>query len=53
MPKCTGGQAENPARAKFCLECGAPLAAQCAGCGTDLPPAAKFDQPISLPPNRP
>jgi ribosomal protein L40E len=32
----------NPERAKFCLECGAPIAARCASCGTELPPAAKF-----------
>ena len=32
----------NPERAKFCLECGAPIAARCATCGTELPPAAKF-----------
>ena len=42
MPTCTGCQTENPARAKFCLECGALLAARCGGCGTELPPAAKF-----------
>ena len=32
----------NPETGKFCLECGAPLAARCASCGNDLPPAAKF-----------
>jgi class 3 adenylate cyclase len=32
----------NPEQAKFCLECGAPIAARCARCGTELPPAAKF-----------
>jgi len=32
----------NPERAKFCLECGAPIAARCPSCGTDLLPAAKF-----------
>ena len=42
MPACASCQAENPAGAKFCLECGAPLAARCASCGTELPPAAKF-----------
>ena len=26
----------NPEQAKFCLECGAPLAARCARCGTEL-----------------
>ena len=38
-PRC---QSENPPQAKFCLECGAPLAARCANCGTQLPVAAKF-----------
>jgi len=42
MPTCAVCQADNPARAKFCLECGVPLAARCAGCGTELPPEAKF-----------
>src|SRR5512139_3192661 len=32
----------NPERAKFCLECGTPLAGRCASCGTELPAAAKF-----------
>jgi hypothetical protein len=32
---------DDPDRAKFCLECGAPFAARCASCGTELPPAAK------------
>jgi len=41
MNCATCGQA-NPERAKFCLECGAPVAARCASCGTELPPAAKF-----------
>ena len=38
-PRC---QTENPPRAKFCLECAAPLAARCANCGTPLPATAKF-----------
>jgi hypothetical protein len=38
-PRC---QTENPARAKFCLECAAPLTARCANCGSQLPAAAKF-----------
>ncbi|HOO25960.1 MAG TPA: SPFH domain-containing protein [Clostridiales bacterium] len=29
-------------KGKFCLECGAPLAAKCSNCGSDLPPNAKF-----------
>jgi hypothetical protein len=37
-PRC---RAENPPRAKFCIECAAPLATPCAGCGATLPPAAR------------
>jgi double zinc ribbon protein/adenylate/guanylate cyclase family protein len=39
---CAACRHENPARAKFCLECGARLAPSCPQCGTELPPAAKF-----------
>ncbi|MBI4587680.1 MAG: zinc-ribbon domain-containing protein, partial [Candidatus Rokubacteria bacterium] len=38
-PRC---QQENPARAKFCLECAASLGLTCAKCGTSLPTSAKF-----------
>ena len=38
-PRC---QQENPAQAKFCLECATPLAPRCASCGTQLPAGAKF-----------
>jgi predicted ATPase/class 3 adenylate cyclase len=38
-PRC---HAENPAQAKFCLECASPLAHVCPNCGTQLPPTAKF-----------
>jgi class 3 adenylate cyclase len=40
--RCSSCGHRNPERAKFCLECGAALAARCAGCGHELPPAAKF-----------
>jgi hypothetical protein len=33
---------ENPAHAKFCLECGAGLVVSCPNCRTELPPSAKF-----------
>jgi len=33
---------ENPAQAKFCIECAAPLSERCTNCGTLLPPGAKF-----------
>ena len=39
---CARCRQDNPPEAKFCLECGAPLAVRCASCGTSLPPAAKF-----------
>jgi class 3 adenylate cyclase/tetratricopeptide (TPR) repeat protein len=38
-PRC---RHENPARAKFCLDCGQRLATVCAACGTELPETAKF-----------
>jgi class 3 adenylate cyclase/tetratricopeptide (TPR) repeat protein/ribosomal protein L40E len=38
-PQC---QTENPAKAKFCLNCGSKLATLCPQCGAELPPAAKF-----------
>ncbi len=41
MP-CSSCGHENPARARFCLECGAPLALPCPRCGADLPATAKF-----------
>jgi class 3 adenylate cyclase/tetratricopeptide (TPR) repeat protein len=40
--QCSQCQHVNPAGAKFCLECGAPLARACGHCGRQLPPAAKF-----------
>jgi hypothetical protein len=40
--KCPRCQQDNPAQAKFCLECAAPLALRCADCGTPLPTGAKF-----------
>jgi len=38
-PRC---QYDNPAQAKFCLECGARLALTCAKCRAELPGSAKF-----------
>ena len=38
-PRCRHA---NPARAKFCLECGQRLGATCAACGAELPDHAKF-----------
>jgi class 3 adenylate cyclase/predicted ATPase len=39
---CSRCQEKNPPQAKFCLECGTPLAQTCINCGTELPGAAKF-----------
>jgi class 3 adenylate cyclase/tetratricopeptide (TPR) repeat protein len=39
---CAQCQHDNPAGAKFCLECGTRFALSCTGCGTELPAAAKF-----------
>jgi ribosomal protein L40E len=40
--RCTSCTAENPERAKFCLECGAHLGRRCAACDAELPGGAKF-----------
>jgi class 3 adenylate cyclase/tetratricopeptide (TPR) repeat protein len=45
-PRC---QHDSPAGAKFCVECGAPLALECARCRTRLPSAAKFCPECALP----
>jgi len=38
-PKCAK---ENPAQARFCLQCGARLSLLCPQCQTELPPDAQF-----------
>src|SRR3954471_9267105 len=38
-PHCSSGL---PAGAKFCLECGTPVASGCPSCGNPLVPGAKF-----------
>src|SRR5215467_7845868 len=38
-PKCG---AENPDRAKFCVECASPFARRCPSCKAENPPTAKF-----------
>ena len=38
-PKC---QQDNPAQAKFCLQCGGSLLLNCAKCGTELPANSRF-----------
>ena len=39
---CPNCQTPNPAEAKFCMSCGASLAASCPNCQTELPPEAQF-----------
>jgi ribosomal protein L40E len=40
--QCSRCQHENPAQAKFCLQCGARLALTCGKCRAELPASAKF-----------
>jgi class 3 adenylate cyclase/tetratricopeptide (TPR) repeat protein/ribosomal protein L40E len=40
--RCSKCGAENPDRAKFCVECGSPLARRCPSCNAANPPTAKF-----------
>ena len=40
--KCPRCAHENPANAKFCVECGSRFALICAKCRSELPPSAKF-----------
>ena len=40
--QCPAYRHENPAEAKFCLECGVRLIITCPNCGTELPLSAKF-----------
>src|SRR2546425_8118326 len=40
--QCPACRHENPAQAKFCLECGARLVVSCSNCRAELPPSAKF-----------
>ena len=39
---CAGCRADNPPRAKFCVECASPLAPGCPECGAPLPDSARF-----------
>jgi ribosomal protein L40E len=40
--QCASCKAENPERAKFCLECGTQLSHRRTACGAELPGKAKF-----------
>jgi class 3 adenylate cyclase len=42
LMKCPGCAHENPANAKFCLECGSRCVLTCGKCRSDLPLTAKF-----------
>ncbi len=42
MAQCRGCGTQLPDGARFCLECGRPLASTCTGCDAPLPPQAKF-----------
>ena len=42
--RCPGCKSENPASAKFCIECGVPLARGCPHCTFQNPAGAKFCQ---------
>jgi class 3 adenylate cyclase len=50
--QCPNCQTENPANAKFCLNCGAALVQRCSNCQAELPSGAKFcmncGQPVSV-----
>src|SRR3954466_8517797 len=39
---CESCGTENPASARFCMSCGAPLEQRCSGCGAAAPPQARF-----------
>jgi class 3 adenylate cyclase len=39
---CPSCGSDNPAGAKFCIECATPLQRRCPRCGTENPPQAKF-----------
>ena len=42
MGRCSACSAENPAGARFCMECGAALERRCASCGEPAPDGARF-----------
>ena len=39
---CAACSTENPARARFCMSCGAALERRCPSCGEPAPPEARF-----------
>jgi class 3 adenylate cyclase len=40
--QCPNCSTQNPAHAKFCINCGQALAARCANCQSELSPGARF-----------
>jgi ribosomal protein L40E len=40
--RCSKCGAENPDRAKFCVECASPFAHRCSSCNAENPQTAKF-----------
>jgi hypothetical protein len=40
--RCSRRAAENPDRAKFCVECASPFARLCPSCNAENPPSARF-----------
>lgn len=40
--KCTKCEFDNPDKAKFCIECGAPIEFHCPQCGAITPVTGKF-----------
>jgi class 3 adenylate cyclase/tetratricopeptide (TPR) repeat protein len=54
--RCAKCQQENPPRARFCIECAAPLARSCGACGAELPATARFcpqcAEPVAPPADR-
>src|SRR5690349_8393330 len=42
MVACTACAAQNPAVARFCMVCGAPLERRCSSCGEPVAEGARF-----------
>src|SRR5215467_15728889 len=40
--RCSKCGAQNPDRAKFCVECASPFPCRCPSCNAENPPTAKF-----------
>jgi class 3 adenylate cyclase len=51
--RCSKCGAENPDRARFCVECASPFPRRCPSCGAENPPTAKFCLECAKPLQRP